>query len=213
MAERSPSMTSDRNSPIVPKRRAPSGWRSRTPGPYRMKKSSPACRMRRCSVLAHAGSGGRSPCGRCSPAPGGSVMPGQQLGDTIAEVRPVPTYPGSLGGAPSTPSYTASSRGAMRGHATRTPFAGPPPPLPRPAQAHARAERPRPPLVVAAPRAVPRHGEHRVWVTGQDAGECGERRAETVTRLDAAQEEQPRALGEGVRGGPPVGPEELQVHS
>src|SRR5207247_8848907 len=51
------------------------------------------------------------------------------------------------------------------------------------------------------------------WVTGQDAGECGERRAETVTRLDAAQEEQPRALGEGVRGGPPVGPEELQVHS
>src|SRR5439155_981994 len=78
---------------------------------------------------------------------------------------------------------------------------------------HARAERPRPPLIVAAPRAVPRHGEDRVWVTGQDAWECGERRAETVTRLDAAQEEQPRALGEGVRGGPPVGPEELQVHA
>src|SRR5205814_8209335 len=60
IAERSFRITWARQSLIVPKRRAPRGWRSRTPGPYRMKKSMPRWRMRRWSVLAQTGRDGSS---------------------------------------------------------------------------------------------------------------------------------------------------------
>src|ERR1051326_5048998 len=97
IAERSFTITCARQSPIVPKRRAPSEWRSRTPGPVRMKKSMPRWRMRRCSVLAQAGSDGRSvmaprlarrprPCQRVAAR--GRLQPSGRLPHPTSETTP-----------------------------------------------------------------------------------------------------------------------------
>src|SRR5439155_15026497 len=77
---------------------------------------------------------------------------------------------------------------------------------------HAPTQLARASLVVPAPRPVTGYRQHRSRVARQDTRHRVEQRAETVPWLDAAQEEQPVVIGEGV-GPAAVRSEEGRVHA
>src|SRR6266550_3001784 len=82
-------------------------------------------------------------------------------------------------------------------------------------ESHARAKLAGAPLVVAPPRSVSYHGEHRAREARQNPWHRVEQRAQSVARLDATEEQQPGVVGEGVHGPPPlsIGPEEARIHA